>query len=121
MSNLTEHAKRELGLAGFFGKESDYDGMIGEAVMELIKVFAKQGHSGNSAMTTLYVFDKVARFENIMPISDNKDEWMEVGTGVFQCKRNPELFSKDGLKTYYKVSKPNIKLQFTNPDKKKLK
>ena len=42
--NSIDHAKLELQMAGFFDKDSDYGGMIGEAVMELMEVFANQGH-----------------------------------------------------------------------------
>ena len=42
--STTSHAKFELELAGFFDEDSDYGGAIGEAVMELMEVFAKQGH-----------------------------------------------------------------------------
>jgi len=38
MSNLVEHAKRELTLAGLFNKDSDYGGMMGDSVMELMEV-----------------------------------------------------------------------------------
>lgn len=34
--NETEWAIRNLELAGWFKKESDYDGMIGEAMKELV-------------------------------------------------------------------------------------
>ena len=39
MSNITEHARRELEIAGLFDKDSDYNGNIGTAVMELMEVF----------------------------------------------------------------------------------
>lgn len=48
-SGLCQHAKRELQLAGLFDQDSDYEGMLGTAVYEIIKVFAQQGHSGASA------------------------------------------------------------------------
>jgi len=50
MSNLMSHARRELELAGFFAKEVDpYDVAVGQAALDLIDMFAKQGHSGLSA------------------------------------------------------------------------
>lgn len=36
------HSRRELKKAGLFDKDSDYNAVIGNAVMELIVVFAKQ-------------------------------------------------------------------------------
>jgi hypothetical protein len=58
---LVDDAERNLRNSGMFDEDSDYDGMLGKAVMELIQVFAKQGHSGASAMRTLELFDQVAR------------------------------------------------------------
>lgn len=63
MSNLVTHAESELRRAGLFDADSDYDGAIGEAVMDLIRVFSAQGHSGASAEMVLAIFNKLARFE----------------------------------------------------------
>ena len=35
MTNLTDFAERELRLAGLFSKDSDYEGMLGDAVLAL--------------------------------------------------------------------------------------
>lgn len=42
---------------GMFDKDSDYGGMIGEAVKDLSALFMKQGHSGQSAEITLKLFN----------------------------------------------------------------
>jgi hypothetical protein len=65
MSNLVNHANAELKKAGLFDKDSDYGGMLGEDVSELIAVFAKQGHSGYSAMMTRELFYKLSNFEEL--------------------------------------------------------
>jgi len=45
MSNLVEHAKFELELAGYLDTEKDfYGGLTGKAVLELIECFSNQGH-----------------------------------------------------------------------------
>jgi hypothetical protein len=110
---LVDHAKDELGRAGLFDKGSDYDGMLGNAVLELMKSFADQGHSGMSAHLTLELFDKLARWGTLTEITDDPSEWMNVveqygenmgfGKSVWQSRRNPALFSNDGGKTYYSV------------------
>ena len=51
--SLKEHAKYELEKAGLFDKDSDYNGMIGNAVMELIEKFSEQGHSGFFALIVI--------------------------------------------------------------------
>lgn len=65
MSNLINHANAELKKAGLFDKDSDYDGELGKGVLQLITVFAGQGHSGMSAEMTIQLFTKLARFEAI--------------------------------------------------------
>ena len=104
MSNLVKHAKRELEFAGLFDKDSDYDGMAGRAVMELVKVFAKQGHSGMSASLVRNLFNKVADFKPLTPITCEEEEWSNgiSGNDTFQNKRCSAVFKegKDG-KPYY--------------------
>lgn len=102
MSNLIEHAKKELELAGLYDKDSDYGGALAESVIELIETFSKQGHSGGSAGRVVSLFNKLANYKTITPLTGDKDEWNEVSDGVFQNKRNSAVF-KDGLngKAYY--------------------
>lgn len=69
---LVDDAKRNLVAAGLFDADSDYNGMLGNAVLELVKKFAEQGHSGTSAMMTLELFDKVI---NRRPLTT--DFWYE--------------------------------------------
>ena len=69
MGNLFEHAKRELQSAGLFDKSGDfYEGLTGKAVMELIEVFEKQGHSGMSAPRVIKIFSIVANMKPLNPI-----------------------------------------------------
>lgn len=104
VSNLIEHAERELRLAGFADGDSDYDGMLYDAVMALVKVFSEQGHSGMSASITLQLFDRVAQYKTLGSITNNPDEWVEVAEKLWQNKRDSECFSTDGGKTYSRNS-----------------
>jgi hypothetical protein len=45
----SEEAKKSVRDKGFHDSDSDYGGMIGQALDELIDTFSKQGHSGMSA------------------------------------------------------------------------
>lgn len=99
MGNLEDHARKELEIAGMFDEDSDYGGMIADAVLQLVKVFAGQGHSGMSASVTLSVFKKVASFEPLSPLTGNDDEWNEIGEDRFQNKRCSHVF-KDGDRAY---------------------
>lgn len=103
---LHTHAEKELRAAGFYGKDSDYAGMIPEAVLELIDVFAKQGHSGASASIVIKLFNKLASYGILNPIEKNDpSEFTEGHIGsqpFYQGKRITALF-KDGEngKPYY--------------------
>ena len=105
---LIEHARLELQMAGLFDKEGDfYEGMTGKAVMELIEVFSKQGHSGMSAPIVADIFKKLANYEPLGPITGKDEEWSDVrdlgnGKPWYQNKRCSALFKdgKDG-RAYY--------------------
>tara|TARA_Y100000034_G_C6880489_1_gene403406 strand:+ start:356 stop:943 length:588 start_codon:yes stop_codon:yes gene_type:complete len=104
MSNLMKHAKRELELAGMFDEDSDYSGMLGNAIMELIKVFAKQGHSGFSASRTIQIFSKLADYKPLIGITGKDGEWSEntFDGKTYQNKRLSSLFKEgENGKPYY--------------------
>jgi|SRR5579863_2061935 len=96
MSNLEAHAKKEMEIAGLFDKDSDYGGMLADAVMKMIKVFGDEGHSGFSANMAINIFEKVARFEPLTPLKGTDDEWMEIGPDEFQNIRCSHVFKKNG-------------------------
>ena len=90
--SLVDYARIELDAAGLLSKDSDYDGMIGQAVLELVEKFAEQGHSGFSAILTVNAFDKVARYLPLVPLTGTDEEWNEVGDGLFQNRRCSHVF-----------------------------
>ena len=94
-SNLIKHARKELQIARLFDKDSDYNGEIANAVMELMEVFSRQGHSGHSASMVNRLFGKLADYKTITPLTGKNDEWVEVGENVYQNNRNSAVF-KDG-------------------------
>lgn len=96
MSNLEAFARDELQRAGLFDKDSDYGGMMGDAIMKMVKMFADEGHSGFSANMAISLFERVARFEPLTPLTGEGAEWVEVGGGVFQNKRCPHVFKENG-------------------------
>lgn len=98
---LIEHAESEMRRAGLYESHADYDGHLADAVMALVKLFAEQGHSGASASLALNIFDKLARFENLTPLTTDPAEWNQVGSDAWQNRRNPAVFSNDGGQTAY--------------------
>jgi hypothetical protein len=107
LAGLKDHAKYELEKASLFDKTSDYGGMLGNAIMELCDCFSKQGHSGYSADVVLNLFETLAKFHTLTPITNDHKEWEDVskmsGELLWQNKRDPSFFSKDGGKTWYVV------------------
>lgn len=104
MSNLVEHAKREL---NFIGEDPETI----EGYVKVIQAFADMGHSGGSASVAIPVINELLQFHNLTPLTDNPEEWFfhdtetsGVKDGFWQNKRNGEAFSHDGGKTYYLLS-----------------
>lgn len=68
---LVEFAQKELQEAGLFDEDSDYSGMLGKSVLDLITLFASQGHSGYSAGLTIQLFQKLASFETLKATAED--------------------------------------------------
>lgn len=115
---MTNRAIEELQRAGFFDKDSDYEGMIGESLEELLFTFQKQGHSGYSANLTAHLFYKLIKGEVLSPLTEDLTEWTEVSPNIFQSRRcsyvfidktnsnkpytiEGKVFSDDGGQTYF--------------------
>lgn len=105
-SPLVNHARRELTIAGLLDKDSDYDGMLGKAALQIVKTFATQGHSGFSAYATIDLARRLMSYEPLTPLTDNPDEWNHISNDMagrpdlWQSARKPDAFSNDGGKTY---------------------
>lgn len=104
MSNLVEHAKRELEIIG-----EDPETIAG--YLKVIQAFADMGHSGGSAAVAIPVINELLQFNNLAPLTDDPKEWVHHNAsvwgeegGVWQNCRNGEAFSHDGGKTYYLLS-----------------
>lgn len=98
MSNLVEHAKRELALLG------ETDQKFVDTIVNAVQAFSEYGHSGGSASAAIPIINDLLQFKPLSPLTNNPAEWNEVGDGVWQSARNSEAFSTDGGKSYYLVS-----------------
>lgn len=70
---------------------------INNDILDIVKLFASQGHSGYTASYSISIIDKLLKQSFILPLTGEDDEWVEVATGVFQNKRESRLF-KDANK-----------------------
>jgi hypothetical protein len=102
MSNLVKHAKRELERANLFSAKGDfYEGHTGNAVLELVECFAKQGHSGMSAPMVIELFSKVANWKLASPIKNIDDfDFQDCGGDTRQSSVMPSVF-KDNKGAYF--------------------
>lgn len=99
MSNMLKWAENELRLAGYDpdDKEDGPNKWLAEGTLELLKVFAEQGHSGSSAPYAIALFQKLALWKPIVPLTGEDDEWNEIETNMWQNRRNSSVFKdKDG-------------------------
>jgi hypothetical protein len=98
MCNLVDHAKAEFKHLGWIDCEGNYlDEMrkaICQNVLELLHVFSEQEHSGSSAPHALNLFEKLAKFELLSPLTGGDSEWVEVADGVFQNRRASRVFKQ---------------------------
>lgn len=94
MSNMTKWAENELKIAGYDvnGDPDDPNTWLAEGTMELLEIFSRQGHSGFSAPYAIKLFEKLAMWKPIAPLTGADDEWNEVGNDVFQNNRNSAVF-----------------------------
>lgn len=103
-SNLVRHAKRELELIG-------EDPETVEGYLEVIRAFAKMGHSGGSASVAIPTIHQLLQFKNLSDLTNDPNEWNHIAEeqwgspgGIWQSSRDPEAFSNDGGQTYYLLS-----------------
>lgn len=108
-SNLVTYAQSELQRAGLFDDDSDYGGMLGTAVLDIIKLFSTQGHSGMSAAAVTEMASTLMRYEPLTPLTYGPDEWTHVADEMvaeaqrplYQNKRKSDVFSHDEGATWY--------------------
>jgi len=89
-------AMRELAYAGYTPldqpQENGPDKWVQENVLELLRVFSAQGHSGFSAPVVVDMFKKLAMQEPLTPLTGNDDEWNYVGDDTWQNMRASHVF-----------------------------
>jgi hypothetical protein len=105
-SNLLAHAENELAIV--YGaaqrqtseaKDLWMQAEINRNLLELIAVFATQGHSGSSAAYARGMLDRLLDFKPIAPLTGADAEWVEVGRDVFQNRRCSRVF-REGVRAY---------------------
>ena len=96
MSTLVDYAKEELKRIGMIDSGEPYNEAVAKAIIDLIELFASQGHSGFTAPYTVNAFKRLAMYKPLSPLTGEDSEWSEVGSGVYQNKRYSAVFKEDG-------------------------
>lgn len=82
MSNYESHAWREFRAAGWVDENNKFNDEMQEAicthVLKLLEVFHDEGHSGSSAPYAINLFEKLAKFEPVAPLTGEDWEWHDV-------------------------------------------
>lgn len=89
-SNMVAYARNELPADG--GDEMQRE--MNRGLLQLVAVFAIQGHSGFSASYATAVLEKLLRFQPLGPLTGADDEWIDHGDGVFQNRRCSHVFKQ---------------------------
>lgn len=103
MSNLINYAKREFLAAGYKPIEDSEDGpdkWIQENVLELLSVFSAQCHSRSSAPFCIQLFEKLARFDPLCPLTGREGEWVKVTSWLWQNIRCSHVFKEADGQAY---------------------
>ena len=106
MSNYDSHAWREFRAAGWVDENNKFKDEMQEAicthVLKLLEVFHGEGHSGSSAPYAINLFEKLAKFEPVAPLTGEDWEWHNVSSysnpdngPVYQNKRCGHVFKDD--------------------------
>lgn len=96
MSSLRKHAERELRAIGYDLKDAidRPDTRIVEDLFELLDVFSTQWHSGASAEACVRMFEKLATYKPLSPLTGADNEWVEVSVGLWQNLRCSHVYKK---------------------------
>jgi hypothetical protein len=104
MNVFERFAREEFRAAGWcdenFKFNDEMQELICAQVLDLLNVFEKHGHSGSSAPYALNMFNKLASFKPIAPITGEDWEWNDTGHGVLQNKRCSSVFKDEDGNTY---------------------
>ena len=110
MSNYESHAWQEFRAAGWVDQNNKFNDEMQEAictnVLKMLEIFADEGHSGSSAPYAINLFEKIASYKPLTPLTGEDWEWHDVSDyggrddgPVFQNKRSGNVF-KDNNGAY---------------------
>lgn len=101
MSNLVKWAEKELNR--LVKNDDEMQQEINKDILEIVKVFSEQGHSGFSASYALNIITRLLDWKPIGALTGEEDEWIDVGNNTCQNNRCSAVFrrGKDNSTAYY--------------------
>lgn len=78
MSELINHMEREFRASGLLSGTDPMEELLVNALRGLMGVFAKQSHSGGTANMVLSLFDRLAQYKPLTPLTGASSEWVEI-------------------------------------------
>ena len=97
--NLRSHAECEL--ASSLAEDTDSPNRwAADNLVDLVCLFATQGHSGFSAAWVRNQFNLLADFKPLGPLTGEDGEWNEVGTNCYQNRRCSHVFKDEDGAAY---------------------
>jgi len=78
MSELIAHMEREFRAAGLLSGTDPQEELIVSSLRQLMGAFASQGHSGGTGHMVLNLFDRLASFKPLVPLTGDDREWHKI-------------------------------------------
>ena len=101
MSNIVRYGESELKCIGRGADTKDpMNKLMHDNIIEIVKKFSRQGHSGFSANYAIGILEKLLRWEPLSPLTGNDEEWQEVGSGMWQNRRCSRVFKDQEGRAY---------------------
>lgn len=136
--SLLKYAEQELDIIGMKDGD-DLDGAMRKHLLQMVKLFSEEGHSGFSASYAVACLEKLLKYEPLSPLTGKDDEWVEIaedmtiGGKLWQNKRCYRVFKDENgaydsegkvfwswmtddegkqFKSHYTSSKSRVYIQF---------
>lgn len=112
-ASTLDRAKHELDLIGMTANNKDeMNREMRKNILDIIKTFSKQGHSGFSAKYAIDILTKLLDHKPLSPLTGKESEWKDISE-MSNCKNGDKLFQNIRYSSVFKKIK-NGKTTYNN-------